>query len=181
MKTQLKSIIAIAALLALPLAQAAAMSKAERSTMKTQIGATYKDDKASCAALGANAKDICIKEAQGKERVALAELEANYTGKPADQNKVRVAKAEAAYAVSKEKCDDLAGNPKDVCAKEAKAVRVKALADAKVSRVVGAASTDAAKDKLNADYEVAAQKCDTMAGDAKAACVSAAKARFNKG
>ena len=42
------------------------------------------------------------------------------------QVKVLVAKAESAYAVAKERCDDKSGNAKDVCVKEAKAVESRA-------------------------------------------------------
>ena len=42
---------------------------------------------------------------------------------------------EATYDVAKEKCDELSGNSKDVCVKEANAALVKAKADAKVDRV----------------------------------------------
>ena len=91
-----------------------------------------------------------------------------------------VAKAESAYAVAREKCDDQAGNAKDVCVKEAKAVEVKALADAKLGKKIGEARKEPADDKRNADYKVAAEKCDAMAGDAKASCITAAKANFGK-
>jgi hypothetical protein len=42
-----------------------------------------------------------------------------------------VAKAEADYRVAKERCDDQAGNVKDVCLEEAKAAEAAAKADAK--------------------------------------------------
>ena len=77
-------------------------------------------------------------------------------------------------------CDDKAGNVKDVCVTEAKATHKKALADAKLNKKVGEARQDAAEDKRDADYKVATEKCDSLAGEAKSACVSAAKARFNK-
>jgi hypothetical protein len=93
---------------------------------------------------------------------------------------VMVAKAEAAYVVAKEKCDDQAGNAKDVCVKEAKAVEAKALADAKMGQQIGEAKVDASETKRDADYKVAVEKCDAMAGDAKASCLSAAKASFGK-
>ena len=147
---------------------------------KTRIGADYKADKAACASLAANAKDICVEEAKAKEKVARAELEYSFTGKPADRNKVLIAKAESTYAVAKEKCDDKAGNDKDVCVKEAKAVEVRALADAKLGKEIGEAKKVATDDKRDADYKVAIEKCDALAGDAKAACVTAAKARFGK-
>src|SRR4029077_14540301 len=103
----------------------------------------------------------------------------------------RVARAEATYEVAKEKCDDLSGNAKDVCMKEAKAAQVKAKADAKVDRVssdtqnkaadkTAEARRDASDDKRNADYKVAIEKCDALSGGAKDACVQDAKARYGK-
>ncbi|MDO9312954.1 MAG: hypothetical protein Q7T97_00220 [Burkholderiaceae bacterium] len=176
-----KTTLVIASLLALPLlAQANPMAQADYKATKSRISADHKADKIACGSLAGNAKDICHEEADGKEKVALAELEYSYTGKPADHTKLMEAKAEAAYGVAKEKCDDLAGNPKDVCVKEAKAIETKALADAKMNKKIGEAQTDASQAKIDADYKVAAEKCDALAGDAKAGCVSAAKARFGK-
>jgi hypothetical protein len=156
------------------------MSKADYKAAKTRISADYKNDKAACAPLAANAKDICIEEAKAKEKVARAELEYSYTGKDKDQTKLLVAKAESTYAVAKEKCDDKKGNDKDVCVKEAKATEVAALADAKAGKKIGEAKKDAAQDKRDADYKLAVEKCDAMSGDAKASCIAAAKAKFGK-
>jgi len=176
----LKASLVVAAMLVLPLAQATTMTKGDYQAGKTRISEAYKADKAACAPLTANAKDICIEEAKGKEKVALAELEYGYTGKAKDHNKVLVAKAESNYAVAKEKCDDKAGNDKDVCVKEAKAIEVAALADAKMGKKIGEAKKDAAEDKRDAAFKVAAEKCDAMSGDAKASCIAAAKAKFGK-
>ena len=98
----------------------------------------------------------------------------------ADQNKVLVVKAKANYAVAKERCDDFAGNPKAVCVQQAKANEISALADAKMGKEIGAARKDAADDKRDAAYKVEAEKCDALAGDAKAVCVTQAKAAFGK-
>ena len=175
-----KSTLIAAALLALPVSQAFAMTKVEYKADKSRISADYKADKKACAAQSGNAKDICVKEAKGKEKVARAELENTYVATDKNRNKVLVAKAESAYAIAKEKCDDKSGNDKDVCVKEAKAVEVKALADAKMSKQVGAARKEGAADKRDADYKVAAEKCDAMAGDAKSSCMTSAKAKFGK-
>jgi hypothetical protein len=169
-----------ASLMALPTAYAATMTKADYQAGKTRISAEYKTDTAACASLKANAKDICVQEAKAKQKIALAELEYGSTGKATDHNKVLVAKAESAYAVAKERCDDKSGNAKDVCVKEAKAVEIKALADAKMGKEIGEARKDAAADKLDADYKVAIEKCDSLAGDAKNNCVAAAKTKFGK-
>ncbi len=177
----LKYSLIVASFLALPLAaQAATMNKADYKAGKDRISATYKSEKAACGAMSANAKDICVEEAKGKEKVAKAELEYSYTGKAKDKNKLLKAKAEATYAVAKERCDDKAGNDKDVCVKEAKAAQTHALADAKMGKEMAASRNEASEDKRDADYKVAAEKCDAMAGDAKSSCIASAKAQFGK-
>ena len=112
--------------------------------------------------------------------MAKAEAEHGYSGKPADMQKHGKAKADAAYDVERERCDDMSGNDKDVCVKAAKATRTKALANLKLNKDVASARTDAADAKRDADYKVAAEKCDALSGDAKTACINTAKARFGK-
>jgi len=167
-------------LLSLSAAQAEVISKPDYKAGKTRISEAYKADKAACKKQSGNAKDVCQEEAKGKERVARAELEFSYTGQVSDSNKVPVAKAKAIYEVAKEKCDDLAGNAKNVCRQEAKAVEQKALADAKMGKDIGEAKKDAAAEKMEADHKVALEKCDALAGETKASCVAAAKAKFGK-
>jgi len=176
----IKTSILVVVMLVLPMAQAATMTKAEYQAGKTRISADVKADKAACVLLADNAKDICIEEAKAKEKVARAELKYGYTAKSSDRNKVLVAKAEADYAVAKEKCDDQSGNAKDVCVQEAKALKTKALANAKMGKEIGEAKVDASQAKRDADYKVATEKCDSMSGDAKASCAAAAKTKFGK-
>jgi hypothetical protein len=177
----LKLSVIVAGLLALASAHAAdTMSKADYKAAKESVTAQYKTDKAACDSLKDNAKDVCIEEAKGKEKVAKAELEYKNSGKDKDRTKLAVAKAEANYAVAKEKCDDKAGNDKDVCRKEAKAAEVKAKADAKMNKKVTAAKKDAAEDKRDADYKVNIEKCDALSGDAKTNCVAQANKKYGK-
>jgi hypothetical protein len=167
-------------LLSLTAAQAEMISKPDYKAGKTRISEAYKADKVACKTQSGNAKDVCQEEAKGKEKVARAELEYSYTGKEADGNKVNVAKAKAAYKIAKEKCDDLAGSAENVCVQEAKAVEQKALADAKMGKEIGEAKKDASAEKMEADHKVAREKCDALAGDTKANCVSAANTKFDK-
>ena len=176
----LRTSLVVGAMLVMPLAQAATMSKADYTAAKTRISADYKADKAACASLAGNAKDVCHEQAKAKEKIARAELEYGYSGKPGDQTKVLETKAKSAYAVAKEKCDDKAGNDKKVCVQEAKAIETKALADAKMGKQIGEAKKEASEDKRDADYRVAVEKCDALAGDAKDSCIAAAKSRFGK-
>jgi len=167
------------------------MSKDSYTMAKSNAATQYKADKDACSSLSANAKDICMAEAKGKDNVALADTEAAYQNTAKHREAARVARAQANYDVAIEKCDDLAGNTKDVCVKEAKAALVKGKADAKVDRVVADTNKDAAVkqsdarkeasiDKRDADYKVAIEKCDALAGAVKDTCVSNAKAQFGK-
>jgi hypothetical protein len=199
------NITAIAAAMTLAFsagALAASMSKADYEAGKTGIATEFKSAKAGCDSFSANAKDICMAEARGKQNVAKAELEDNYTHSTKTRFNVGIARAEADYAVAIEKCDDKAGNNKDVCVKEAKAAQTAAKADAKaqmksadanqVARdktvkartqandVTAEARHDAATDKRNADYAVAKEKCNTFASEAKDNCIRDAKARFGQ-
>jgi hypothetical protein len=172
---------ALACCASLGIAHAAStMTKDEYSAQKTRVEADYKAARNACDTSSGNAKDICVEEAKGHEKVALAELDYKRDATDRNREKVAEARADATYNVAKEKCDDLSGNPKDVCVKEAKAVRAKALADAKANKEVSNARADAANDKREADYKVAVEKCDALAGDAKASCVAEAKARYGK-
>ena len=167
------------------------MSKDGHATAKLNADAQYKLDKEACQSLSGNAKDICMAEAKGKDHIANAEADAAYENTPKARADARVAHAQAIYDVAFEKCDDLAGNPKDVCVKEAKAELVKGKANAKVDRVVAdtradaaAKQTDARKeaavDKRDADYKVAIEKCDALAGPSKDSCIGNAKTQFGK-
>jgi predicted extracellular nuclease len=169
----------------------APISKASYTQAVKDADAQYKMDKDACASLSGNAKDICVAEAKGKASVAKADALAAYKHTPKDRENARVAHAQANYIVAIEKCDDQAGNRKDVCVKEAKSELVKGKANAKVDRVAAdtnkeaatkqtEARKDASADKREAEYKVAIEKCDALAGPAKDACVSSAKSQYGK-
>jgi hypothetical protein len=169
----------------------APMSKDAYEAAIKNAESQYKIDKEACASRSGNAKDICLAEASAREKVAKADAEAAFKNTPKAREDMRDARAEAAYSVAKEKCDHLAGNAKDVCLKEADAARVRARADAKVDRVVAdtrqdaaarqaEASKEAMTAKRDAEYKVAIEKCDALAGSAKDACISNAKMRYGR-
>jgi len=174
-----------------PAAPAAPITKDAYDVALKNADTQGKVDKDACASRTGNAKDICLAEANGKEKVAKADAEAAFKNTPKAREDMRDTRAEATYSVAKLKCDALAGNPKDVCVKEADATLVKAKADAKVDRVAADARQDAATKqadatkeantaKRDADYKVAIGKCDALAGAAKDSCVSSAKAQFGR-
>ncbi|MDR0225711.1 MAG: hypothetical protein LBI66_04770 [Burkholderiaceae bacterium] len=171
---------------------AMAMTNAEHTAAKKQIEAEYKAAKEQCKPLKDNAKDVCNKQASGQEKVSKAELEARRDPTPRTQEKARLAKADADYDIAKEKCDDLKGDAKDVCVKDAKAAHVHAVEAAKVAKAqaepasnpnakaanVAETRKDAAAETREADFKAAKARCDTMSGAAKDACVADAERRF---
>ncbi len=194
-------------------AMAQGMTQDQYKSGKSVIAAEYKIAKGACASLSGNANDICKAQASGKAKVDAAELSAKYLPSENANYKLRVARAEADYLVAKQRCDDSAGNTKDVCIKEAKAAAVAAKADAKAQKTSAAAHLsadektvkaqidaadeftktqskakqqsadardDAAVDKRAANYTVAKEKCNALAGDAKGNCLKDASARFGK-
>jgi len=174
-----------------PMVPVAPISKDAYDTAVRNAETQNRVDKDACSSRSGNAKDICLADANGKEKVAKADAEAAYKNTPTAREGARVTRAEATYSVAKEKCDELAGNTKDVCVKEADAALVKAKADAKVDRVAADTRQDSATkqadarkeanaDKRDADYKVAIEKCDAVAGPAKDSCVSTAKAQYGK-
>jgi hypothetical protein len=109
------------------------MAKEQYKAEKDRISAEGKAARDKCKDMKGNAKDICVAEARGNERVAKAELEARNKPSAKNERDVTIAKAEAEYSVAKERCDDKSGKDKDACQKEAKAARDKTVADAKAN------------------------------------------------
>ena len=181
---------------------AANMTKAEYKAAKSVLSDTLSTDKKACKVNAGNAKDICMEEAKGRASVARAQLLANYEPSVKHTYALRVTRADANYAVAKEKCDDLSGNAKDVCRKEAKSAFIAAKADAKLSEktvdnnmaeqakitaAIGTADDKNAQaqmkanaDKRDAAYAVAKEKCEAFSSDAKTKCMTDAKTQYGK-
>jgi len=163
------------------------MTKDEYKVHHDKIEADYKMAKERCDALKDNAKDVCQKEAKGNEKIAKAELEARQKNTDKARREALETKADVQYDIAKEKCDDLSGNNKDVCIKDAKAVEQRAKADIKAG-VTGSAGAsvsaddkkDARDDARDAQYAAAKERCDAMSGDAKDKCQADAKTRYGK-
>ena len=105
---------------------------------KDRIEADAKAAKKACDSMKDNAKDICQAEAKGKEKLAKKELD--YKKNPNDKNAqdVEKMKAEVAYEIAKEKCEDMKGADLASCKKNAKADKDRAMAAAKGKKMADA-------------------------------------------
>ena len=145
---------------------------------KAAAAAEYKAAREHCNAAAGNPKDICIAEAKAARVRAEADATAQYRNTLRAYTKARIDIANADFALDRTRCAALTGNERDVCVERAKASRTAALADARADKKVIQARSDAREDKRIAEYKVAAEKCDALAGAAKDQCVAAAKSQF---
>lgn len=112
------------------------MSKDALDAAEERIEKQAKAAAKACGALKGNAKDICQAEAKGREKVARAQLEAQYAPGPETEREAKDAKAEADYAVAKERCDDARSKEaKKTCLRQAKSALEAAVRLAKVEKV----------------------------------------------
>lgn len=112
---------------------------------------------------------------------ALADYASKTTNKESKARyEAAVEQAEADYKAAKARCDELQGNDKDVCLKQAKAAETKAKADAKAMKKTSKAESSAMEEKREADYETAKERCEELSGDAKDACVAEAKQKYKQ-
>lgn len=140
----------------------------------------YKAARAQCDGITGNPKDVCIAAAKAARVRMEQDATSQYKNTLQAYTRARTKIAEANYTLDKTRCKALTGNDEDVCIKEAKSTRIAALADAKADKKVIEARADARADKRTAEYKVALEKCDALAGTAKDSCVAAAKSQYGK-
>ena len=126
----------LAACCAVP-AALAALSKDAYQAHRERIQAEYQAQAARCKPLERQAQGICLAAAKGQRQVARAQLEWQYKPSPANEEKFRLAQAEAGYAVARERCGAHKGHVREICRKDAKAAFAAARAEALSSRVAG--------------------------------------------
>ena len=177
-RTQAPRLLCALVLAALAGTASANLSKPVYDSAKDEIKTMFKTERSACDKMSGNAKDVCVERAKGQEKVALAHLEYQHTGKAKDRHDYMEARYEARYEIAKEACDAKSGNDKDVCQTDAKAARDKAKADLKANKAIAEARDDQMEAKLKADYKAASERCDSLSGHAKDSCQASAKARY---
>lgn len=116
------------ALLSMPALAAGPMTRFEFELETARIASTFTHARAACDALTSNTRDICVEEARAVQAIAHAELAFRRSGHLSDAAAIPVVRAEARYAVARERCDEQAGADKARCLAAAKAAQASALA-----------------------------------------------------
>ncbi|MFZ6775035.1 hypothetical protein ACO0LB_20220 [Undibacterium sp. SXout7W] len=140
----------------------------------------FKIAKNKCDDMTGNPKDICVAVAKADRTRMSANANAVYKNTFSARTSATKDIANADYVVAKANCGSQVGNDKDVCIKKADAVKISSIANATASKKVSEAKSDAKADKLEANYQVAVEKCDVLVGTAKEMCLSAAKTKYQQ-
>lgn len=96
------------------------------------------------------------------------------------QHDEAVHQAKAEYKAARARCNELGGNSKDVCIKEAQAAEKAAIAEADAAKKTTGAEAKADKEKREAEFKVAKEKCDSMSGNSKDICKKEAEATYRQ-
>ncbi len=111
------------------------MTEQEHGAARDRIAAQEKAEARACKRLKGNARDICHAQAQGQAKVARARLDAQYAPGPEAEQQVKYARADAEYAIARERCDDARRDARSRCLRQAKEAREALERHAKVEKV----------------------------------------------
>jgi hypothetical protein len=147
---------------------------------KNLASSDYKIARSQCDNLGGNSKDICIAEAKATRVHTEENAKIHYKDTVSVRASAAKAMADADYDVARAKCDNQIGNDKDVCIKQASAIKVTSVSNAETSEKINEIRADSRKDKQKAEYKVALEKCDALLDVSKDICVANAKTQFSQ-
>lgn len=131
---RIPGIATILAVVTCAAAAAADMTKNEYQASRARIAAEYQAHRQKCGAHVGNPAQLCLARARGAQAVARAELEAAYKPGPRTHYDAAIARAQAAYAIAKQECDNSEGDARKNCMKDARAARERAKAEAIAAR-----------------------------------------------
>lgn len=181
---------ALLACAALGPAAAATMGKEAFKAQQEHIEAEYDAAQTRCKQLAGHSRAVCMAQARGARDVAAAELQMRHRPSPENDENVRLARAEATYAVALQKCKALDGQARAVCRADARTVFTAAKADAKLQREVVAQQMrsealvrerqDAAGRDAKLRYQAARQRCGMLPAEGRENCLEDARRRFGQ-
>jgi len=167
-----------------------ALTRDDVKAQKVRIEEQYDQAQARCRRVQGHARELCNEKARGERDVQQAELQLQAEPTGDNDQKLRVAKANAAYSLALVRCKDLDGQARDVCRKDAKMGFEEAKAEARLQREVSDQQLRSAvtvRDRTSqqekvadAEYTAARQRCDVLPPEGRANCLLDAQKRFGK-
>ena len=166
------------------------LSKDEMKANLVRIEEQYDHAQTRCKRVTGHARELCNERARGERDVQVAELQLRNEPTGENDEKLRLAKAEAAYSRALVECKTFDGQARDVCRREAKRSYGEAKAEAKLQREVAdrqLASENAVRERTaeadriaQAQYAQARKRCEALPAEGRIACIEDAKTRFGR-
>lgn len=127
----------------------------------------YEADKKRCGMLKGNDRDVCMERAAANLQIAEADLKAYEKNTTAAGIKAEKERIKQLHKVDDEKCDAYKDNAKDVCEAQADAVKMRR-----------EGNLAALETRLEGQYKLAVEKCESFSGDKRSACKDEAKRNY---
>jgi hypothetical protein len=166
------------------------MTKEEVKAQKVRIEEQYDQAQTRCKRVEGYARELCNEQARGERDVQAAELQMRVQPSADNDEKVRLARAEAAYSTALVKCKSFDGHARGVCRKDAKATFESAKAEAALQKEVVAQElrsqltvqerTQAADRMMEAQFNTARERCEQLPPEGRLNCLNDAKTRFGR-
>lgn len=166
----------------------APMTKEQAKALQVRIEEQYDHAQARCKRVEGRARELCNEQARGDRDIQAAELDLRMQPSADNDEKLRLARAQAAHSLALVKCKSLDGPARGVCRADAKSVLASARADAKLQKQVVAQAlrsdetvrerTLAAERAAEAQFKAARERCELLPGEGRANCLADAKKRF---
>lgn len=166
------------------------LSKEERKANLVRIEEQYDQAQARCRRVQGHARELCNEQARGERDVQVAELDLRGDPNADNDQKLRLARAEAKHAMALVKCKPLDGQARDLCRRDAKMVFGDAQAEAKLQREVAdqvlkaeatvRERTVEAERVAEAQFNAVRVRCEALPPEGRANCLADARQRFGR-
>ena len=167
-----------------------ALTKDDVKAELVRIEEQYDQSQTRCRRVQGHARELCNEQARGQRDIQTAELDFRAQPNADTDQKVRLAKAEAAYSLALVRCKEFDGQARRVCRADARTTWDEAKNEAKLQKEVVAQQLQAENtvrertvlsEKIAAaEYAAARARCEMLPGEGRDNCLADAKRRFNR-
>jgi hypothetical protein len=167
-----------------------ALTTDEVKANKVRIEEQYDHAQTRCRRVQGHAREVCNEQARGERDLQQAQLQFQAEPTADNDEKVRVAKAEAAYSLALVQCKPMDGQARSVCRQDAKTVFAEARTEAKLQKEVTEQQLRAdvtVRDRSDqqekialTQFNAARERCEMLPGEGRENCLTDLKKRFER-